>query len=84
MAPSQYDVFLTEATINDHTDSTLGRDCLYGLYTSWCLLHHLEPGTEVTFWAAMKKKHIHPGHNGLRMKGPAAADYILASYPGLV
>ena len=24
------------------------------------------------------------GHNGLRMKGPAAADYILASYPGLV
>jgi hypothetical protein len=32
----------------------------------------------------MKKKHVHPRHNRLRMKGPAAADYILASYPGLV
>ena len=32
----------------------------------------------------MKKKRIHPKGSGLRMKGPAAADYILASYPGLV
>jgi hypothetical protein len=32
----------------------------------------------------MKEKQIHPKRNGLRMKGPAAADYILASYPGLV
>ena len=38
----------------------------------------------MAFWAAMKKKQIHPKRTGLRMKGPAAADYILASYPGLV
>ena len=38
----------------------------------------------MAFWAAMKKKQIHPKGAGLRMKGPAAADYILASYPGLV
>jgi hypothetical protein len=32
----------------------------------------------------MKKKQVHPKGTGLRMKGPAAADYILASYPVLV
>jgi hypothetical protein len=32
----------------------------------------------------MKENQIHPKRNGLRMKGPAAADYILASYPGLI
>jgi hypothetical protein len=84
MAPSQYDLFLKEATINDHADSTLGRDCLYGLYTSWCFLQRLAPCTEDAFWTAMKKKRVRPDNNGLRMKGPAAADYILASYPGLV
>ena len=32
----------------------------------------------------MKEKRIRPGRTPLRMKGPAAADYILSSYPGLV
>jgi hypothetical protein len=32
----------------------------------------------------MKANQVHPKSTGLRMKGPAAADYILASYPGLV
>jgi hypothetical protein len=42
------------------------------------------PPPEEAFWAGMKEKRIHPGRTGLRMKGPAAADYILTSYPGLV
>ncbi|WP_043418996.1 hypothetical protein [Arthrobacter globiformis] len=85
MAHSQYDQFLQEATTaDDHSDSPLDRDRLYGLYTSWCFLRQEAPRPESTFWAAMKKKHIHPGRNGLRMTGPAATDYILASCPGLV
>ena len=82
MANSQFDQFLDEATTIG--DSTLGRDCLYGLYTSWCFLRQTVPRPEGVFWAAMRKKRIYPGPNGLRMKGPAAADYILASYPGVV
>lgn len=85
MAHSQFDTFLHEATYPDHAaGSSMDRDRLYGLYTSWCFLHQLPPRPESTFWAAMRKKHIHPGQNGLRMTGPAAADYIMASYPGLV
>ncbi|HEY3572800.1 MAG TPA: hypothetical protein VGK98_03120 [Arthrobacter sp.] len=85
MAHSQFAQFLEEATTtDDQADSPLGRDCLYGLYTSWCFLHQRTPRAESSFWAAMKKRHIHPGSNGLRMTGPAAADYIMASYPGVV
>ncbi|MGO4187847.1 hypothetical protein [Pseudarthrobacter sp. TAF60_1] len=86
MANTQFDQFLEEATIaaDDQSDTTLGRDGLYGLYTSWCFLHQSVPQPEDAFWAAMRKKHIKPERKGLRMKGPAAADYILASYPGLV
>lgn len=84
MAHSQYDTFLHEATTFDReSDFSLDRDPLYGLYTSWCLLNRRAPRTESTFWAAMANR-INPGHNGLRMKGPAATDYILTSYPGLV
>jgi len=85
MANSQFDLFLHEATYSDHvSDSSLDRDRLYGLYTSWCFVNEQPPGTESSFWAAMKHR-VSPGRrNGLRMKGPAAADYILASYPGLV
>lgn len=75
MANSQFDQFLEEATTNgDRSDSTLGRDCLYGLYTSWCFPRQAVPRPEGVFWTAMRKKRIHPGPNGLRMKGPAAAD----------
>jgi hypothetical protein len=85
MADSQYDQFLREATTRDpEADSALGRSRLYGLYTSWCFLNRAAPRPEDLFWAAMKKKRIHPERGGLRMKGPAAADYILTSYPGLV
>jgi hypothetical protein len=84
MAHSQFDLFLNEATYLDQaTECTLDRDRLYGLYTSWCFINQQKPGPEAAFWTAMSCR-ITPGHNGLRMKGPAAADYILASYPGLV
>ncbi|UKA75155.1 hypothetical protein [Arthrobacter sp. FW306-07-I] len=84
MANSQFDLFLHEATYSDHvSDSSLNRDRLYGLYTSWCVINQQPLGSESTFWSAMKHR-INPGHNRLRMKGPAAADYILTSYPGLV
>lgn len=85
MANSQYEKFLQESTTADPAaDRALGRSRLYGLYTSWCFINQAAPQPEADFWAAMKKKQIHPKRTGLRMKGPAAADYILASCPGLV
>jgi hypothetical protein len=86
MADSQLDqfsLFLQEAT-DPVSDACVGRECLYGLYISWCLLSQQTPSPEETFWAAMKKRNIHPGRTGLRIKGPAAADYILSSYPAVV
>ncbi|HSU46884.1 MAG TPA: hypothetical protein VLJ40_08235 [Arthrobacter sp.] len=84
MAHSQFDIFLHEATCPDQVSgSSLDPDRLYGLYTSWCFINQQQPGPESSFWEAMKHR-ISPRRNGLRMKGPAAADYILASYPGLV
>ena len=84
MAHSQFDTFLREAThLDPRSESTLDRDSLYGLYTSWCFINQQPPGRESAFWEAMKDR-ISIGHSGLRMKGPAAADYILTSYPGLV
>ncbi len=83
MAHSQFDQFLEEATFLDpESDSTLDGDLLYGLYTSWCNVSHHSPRTEHAFWAAMKQRVI-PGQP-LRMKGPAAADYILNSYQAVV
>ena len=85
MADTQYDQFLREATTPDAaSDSVLERDCLYGVYTSWCYLSQAVPRPEDAFWAAMRQKRIRPGRTRLRMKGPAAADYILSCYPGVV
>lgn len=85
MAHSQFDLFLNEATYLDPaSEFTLDRDRLYGLYTSWCFINQQKPGSESAFWTAMNHRRITHGHHGLRMKGPAAADYILASYPALV
>jgi len=85
MADTHFDQFLQESTTYDlDSDCTLERDQLYGLYTSWCCLTGVAPAPETSFWAAMKTR-IAAGHNNhLRMKGPAAADYILSSYPVLV
>lgn len=84
MAHSQFDLFLHEAThLDPASGSALDCDRLYGLYTSWCFINQKSPRPETTFWAAMKQR-IDPGQMGLTMKGPAAADYILSSSPGLV
>jgi len=84
MANSQFDLFLQEATYADQaSESSLDRDRLYGLYTSWCYVNEQRAGTESSFWAAMKHR-VSARRNGLRMKGPAAADYIMSSYPRLV
>jgi hypothetical protein len=84
MAHSHFDIFLKEATYLDSTsDATLEPDRLYGLYTSWCFISQRPLDAEPTFWAAMEDR-VKPRHNGLRMKGPAAADYILTSYPELM
>ncbi|MCU1566326.1 MAG: hypothetical protein JWQ56_1263 [Pseudarthrobacter sp.] len=83
MAHSQFDQFLSEATYQDReSDSTLDEDSLYGLYTSWCYLSGTTPKEERTFWAAIRQR-VNPGQC-LRMKGPAAADYILSSYQAVV
>ncbi|MEV5054334.1 hypothetical protein [Arthrobacter sp. LAR12-1-1.1] len=51
-------------------------------YTSWWLLHHIHPGTEITFRAAMHRRGRDQHGRRLRMAGPGAADHILASHPG--
>jgi hypothetical protein len=83
MAHSQFDQFLREATYPDQeSDWTLDADTFYGLYTSWCYVTHRNPRPEHDFWTAMSQR-VRPGQC-LRMKGPAAADYILSSYPAVV
>ncbi|MEO5780194.1 hypothetical protein [Arthrobacter oryzae] len=82
---SEFDQFLQEATALDpEAGAALGRNRLYGLYTSWCFVSRGVPGPEDAFWAAMKQKGIRPGRTRLRMKGPAATDYILSTYPEMV
>lgn len=77
-------------TLGDHR---ITEDELYGLYLSWCLLNQQQPAPCTSFWAAMSnlgvvhERHGNPGRYlrpGLRMTGPAAVDYILASQPSLV
>ncbi|MFF2030583.1 hypothetical protein [Arthrobacter sp. NPDC058192] len=85
MADRHFDQFLQESTIHElDSDSKLERDQLYGLYTSWCCVTGELPVREAAFWAAMKSRLVSRHNNGLRMKGAAAADYILSSYPVLV
>lgn len=84
MAHSQFDTFLQEATFRDQaSEHTLSRDRLYGLYISWCFINQQAVSTEDSFWSAMGDR-FNPDHISLRMKGPAATDYILTSYPDLV
>ncbi len=83
MAHSHFDQFLREATYSDpDSDSILDGDSLYGLYTSWCCLSGKTPRAERSFWAAMNER-VLTGQR-LKMKGPAAADYILSSYQAVV
>jgi hypothetical protein len=82
MAASHFTKFLDEATVLEFdTDCPMSADCLYGLYVSWCLLCGTKAELDVTFRAAMHRAGIDVHDCRLRMVGPAAADYILSSYP---
>ncbi|MBT2549697.1 hypothetical protein [Arthrobacter sp. ISL-65] len=82
MATSHFQQFLHDATYPaPETDSPLGPDCLYGLYTSWCLIQGLTPKTDSSFRAGMRRCRVNLRGARRKMKGRAAADYILASYP---
>ena len=81
MVISHFDRFLLDATVLDETQRPLGPDCLYGLYTSWCLLHKIVPVADVTFRGAMERRRIDLITSRRRIVGQAARDYILASYP---
>lgn len=80
MAISHFERFLLDSTFPDETHGPLGPDCLYGLYTSWCLLHRIEPVADIVFRSAMEHRGINL-RSSRRMVGPAATDYILESYP---
>lgn len=84
MTDTHIEKFLSQAVNEEHdVESGLDGDELYGLYTSWCLINQVEPEAPEVLWAALKVRHISPGQNHLTMKGPAAADYIIASAPDL-
>lgn len=92
MTTSHFGQFLADC-IEKNGDTSVGLtpDELYGVYTSWCLIQKLEPQAPKVFWGAMRSEGIGPrqvNHRilcpALRMTGPAAADYILASQPDLI
>jgi hypothetical protein len=84
VATSHFQQFLEEATIFDpSSDSTLGPDCLYGLYVSWATLHGMTPRSDQAFRAGMHRCGVDVHDSRLYMTGPAAADYILSSYPAV-
>jgi hypothetical protein len=85
MTSTHFDRFLREALATGRdSDAGLGKDALYGLYTSWCLINQGQPQPAQTLWAALKERRINPKDNRLTMTGPAATDYILASAPNLL
>ncbi|MCY1199391.1 hypothetical protein D9M72_107930 [compost metagenome] len=92
MTASPYSLFLADSIARGAPGQGLTDDELYGVYTSWCLLRRELPASSSIFWAAMReggiprrcriaRQIIRPG---LRMTGPAALDYILASQPSLL
>jgi hypothetical protein len=84
MPSSHFQQFLDEATTPDpSTDHPLGPDCLYGLYVSWASLHGLRAKPDQAFRAGMLRCGVDPDDCRLHMTGPAAADYILCSYPAV-
>ncbi|GAA5189569.1 hypothetical protein AHiyo1_49010 [Arthrobacter sp. Hiyo1] len=85
MLTSHFQQFLSEATVRDPgaAGDLLGPDSFYGLYVSWCLAHGISPVPETDFGAGMRRCGVDVHRSGLAMTGPAAADYILASDPGM-
>ncbi|MET4592338.1 hypothetical protein [Arthrobacter sp. 754] len=85
MTNPHFEVFLAQSIREDaENEAGLDRDELYGVYTSWCLMNNEEPQAPEDLWAALKEHRIKPADNHLAMKGPAAADYIIASAPDIV
>jgi len=81
MAISHVERFLLEATAPDECESPLGPDCLYGLYTSWCMLHRITPVDDIGFRSAMRRCGVNVDNCRRRMVGATAVDYLLATYP---
>jgi hypothetical protein len=83
-----YNRFIQESIVADPAGvHQLTEDEMYGVYLSWCALCRLSPEPCESFWAAMSGLGLYEQHAvkpGLRMAGPAALDYILASRPSLV
>lgn len=85
MPATHFEDFLAEAVVPDREPGLgLGRDELYGLYTSWCLIQKAPLQSPEALWEALQVRGIDPDSNNLSMTGPAAADYIVASAPPLV
>ncbi|SDS77544.1 hypothetical protein SAMN04489743_0828 [Pseudarthrobacter equi] len=85
MPANHFEDFLADAVVPAKEPGLgLGRDELYGLYTSWCLINKVQLQAPEDLWGALKVKGIDPDSNNLSMTGPAAADYIIASAPDLV
>lgn len=80
-ARRHFERLLLDTTVPDETHQPLGPDCPYGLYTNWCLLHQITPVEDIHFRSAMERCGIDLRNSRRRMRGPAATDYILASYP---
>ncbi len=92
METSDYARFIHDCIAADtFDDHELTEDQIYGVYLSWWWLDGQPPGPCESFWATMSRLGVHErrgSHHyivpGLRMTGPAALDYILASRTSLV
>jgi hypothetical protein len=84
VATSHFQQFLDQATSPDpSSDSGLTPDSLYGLYVSWAELHKFRAKSDQAFRAGMHRCGVDVNNCHLHMHGPAAADYILSSYPAV-
>lgn len=84
MAISHFQQFLNQATVADASaDVRLDPDSLYGLYVSWAALNHVRAKSDQAFRAGMHRCGVDVNDCHLHMCGPAAADYILSSYPAV-
>ena len=87
-----YSLFLADCFAAADPSQGPTDDEMYGVYTSWCLLRQERPASPPAFWTAMRELGIRDRcrvatrvvRPGLRMQGPAAADYILTSQPSLL
>jgi len=93
MGTPDYARFVQDCIAADGADDHgLTEDQMYGLYLSWCMLQGQQPAPCESFQAAMSNLGLrarrHTNHRyirpGLRMTGPAAIDYILATRSSLL